>query len=247
MSVKFVLVLCISLLCYQSYAAYSIVDYGAVPNVNSNEAAWTNSVALTAAILAANNSVTDDRTALIPANYSFYIFEVEVSKLFNITIEIDGTLLISNNITAWPPSNPKHTLAALYIGDSEYIILQGKGVFDGQGYDWWVYVFETTIDNRPMMICMERVSNLLIHELYFKNSPQYHLDLRDLEEVIIRNINIHVDVENQKALYRKYNLLNEIGIPVFPLNTDGIDPQGFFFFFFSFFLTKFKFEFSKLF
>ena len=94
--------------------------------------------------------------------------------------------------------------------------------------------FKTTIDNRPMLICMERVSNLLIDKIYFKNSPQYHLDLRDLRDVIIRNINIHVNVEQQKALYKEYNLLNEFGFPVFPLNTDGIDPQGFYYYYFNF-------------
>jgi polygalacturonase len=125
-------------------AEHSILDYGGIPSATDNDSCWTNSAALTAAILAANSS-SSDRVALVPAGYSFYIFEVEASYLQDVTIRIDGDLLVSNNITAWPTENSRHTMAALYIGDSEGITLEGSGTFDGQGYDWWWTVLLTAV------------------------------------------------------------------------------------------------------
>jgi polygalacturonase len=88
------------------------------------------------------------------------------------------------------------------------------------------YVVITTIDNRPNMIWMEQCSNVLIQQMRFINSPMYHLYLNDMANVTVRNIDIHVDVENQKQLLQSAGYLTPEGIPMFPLNTDGIDPSG---------------------
>ena len=84
----------------------------------------------------------------------------------------------------------------------------------------------TGIDDRPNMIYFEECTNIFLHNLTLKNSPKYHVYLHDMKDVIVRKIDIIVDIEKQKELYRKYNLLDEFGIPIFPLNTDGIDPSG---------------------
>ena len=47
-----------------------------------------------------------------------------------------------------------------------------------------------------------------------------------MKDVLVRKINIFVDVEKQLEIYRKFDALDEFGIPTFPLNTDGIDPSG---------------------
>jgi len=77
-----------------------------------------------------------------------------------------------------------------------------------------------------MLIAMERVENIEISGVRFQNSPQYHLDLRDIKNCYIHDCVIYVDVVKQKELYRQFGYLNEFEIPTFPLNTDGIDPQG---------------------
>jgi polygalacturonase len=76
------------------------------------------------------------------------------------------------------------------------------------------------------MIWMEQCSNVLIQQMRFINSPMYHLYLNDMANVTVRNIDIHVDVENQKQLLQSAGYLTPEGIPMFPLNTDGIDPSG---------------------
>ena len=91
-----------------------------------------------------------------------------------------------------------------------------------------------------MLVCMERVEQLVIRELTFENSPEYHLDLRDIKDVHIYDIVVWVDIFKQKALLQEFGHWDhshqrlagfpdeavEFGIPTFPLNTDGIDPQG---------------------
>jgi len=61
------------------------------------------------------------------------------------------------------------------------------------------------------------------------NSPQFHIKIDDFDTVEIRNVVIYVDVDAQNTALSKAGLitkLGELGIPTFPLNTDGIDPAA---------------------
>ena len=124
--------------------------------------------------------------------------------------------------------------------DCHNILIEGKGLFDGQGYDWWWYVILTTIDNRPVILNMNQCTNVLIRQLHFFNSPMYHLFLHDMLDLIVRDIEIEVDVDAQRKLLTSFGYLlislfifliipnrhMRDDIPTFPLNTDGIDPAG---------------------
>ena len=132
------LIIPILILCWLSeIEGYSIVEYGGVANVSTNEVALQNSAALLQTIFAANSSSTD-RVVLIPPNLFFFIFDVSVSNIYNVTIKIEGGLVISNNITEWATQTGTNSL---YFTSSHYITIEGGGVFDGQGYDWWWFVY----------------------------------------------------------------------------------------------------------
>ena len=243
-------------------AAHSITDFGAVTNDSSLSATSANTVALQKALVAANSSTTD-RVALVPAGASFCYFWLKVDYLVNVTLQIDGTLLVSNNISAteWPV---KGDFASLWFENARGLTLIGNGMIDGQGYDWWWHVIITKQDQRPHMVRITSSQDILISNLRFENSPQYHLKLDHIMNVIIRNITIFVDVGKQRELHRisqswlplgnaAYGLISKLkeyipesvlnalesdlpeelekilealGIPTFPLNTDGIDPSG---------------------
>ena len=53
-------------------AAHNILNYGAKPNANDTETAFTNAKALYNAVVAANASVTD-REVLVPSGNTFYM------------------------------------------------------------------------------------------------------------------------------------------------------------------------------
>lgn len=107
----FVLPLISYTLCY-----YSIENYGAVANVDTNKAAYNNTKAIIDALNDANqDSVLENRTVLLPSGNTYYFFLVEVANLENLTIRIEGTFAGSTNLTEWEKIIPGSPGANLYI------------------------------------------------------------------------------------------------------------------------------------
>lgn len=74
---------------------------------------------------------------------------------------------------------------------------------------------------------MRRVTNVIIEDITWLNAPYYHMNLIDIDSFLIQNLEIYVDIWEQKKislLFGQFDL--ELNIPTFPLNTDGIDPAG---------------------
>lgn len=154
----------------------------------------------------------------------YYIFNVEATGLSSVTLQIDGKLFASNNITHWQ-SVIKNFNAVLYITSSSFFNIKGSGLFDGQGYDWWWQVILTGTDQRPHLVHIVSSTDVSIEGVTFQNSPQFHLNLQYLKRVVVRDLTINVDVTAQHALLEKHGLIAD-GIPTYPLNTDGIDPAA---------------------
>lgn len=205
-------------------ALRSIREFGAIPNNKSDEASWINSRAIAQALVSANSS-EDDRVAHIPEGDTYYMFYFEAANLTNLTFRIDGTLFINDNRTAWPAQVP-HRMSAFYFQDSSHITIEGKGVVEGQGYWWWWNTILTAKDHRASLLVMEACTDVVIRGVEFRNSPEYHIFLHDVRDVVIRDLSIMVDTIGQKKLLSDHGLLDSFGIPTFPLNTDGIDPAG---------------------
>ena len=134
----------LGLLCVGAQAE-SIVTYGAIPNDSSLATAWSNSAAITKALLAA--SATAKRAAdgsmqivSVPADQVFYFMPVNVTDIHYVTLQIDGTLIAPNNISAWPVTDKHKGSYAdmILITDSTNLKITGTGTVDGQGYDWWL-------------------------------------------------------------------------------------------------------------
>ena len=213
----------------------SIVDFGAIPNDGSNEACYANSRAIENALNTANAS---GGTVLVPEGTTFHVFTSQLSSLHNVTFRIDGSLVISNNITEWSNQIRDFT-AALNFLECRGLVLLGNGLVDGQGYDWW----ETAIAHkfnyhRPHMLWVYGSEDVEIHDLHFRNSPNFHCRIYDVHRLHIRNISIHVDVTAQQSMLQRFGHWLDLdrnttagglptGIPTFPLNTDGIDVNGY--------------------
>jgi len=55
----------------------------------------------------------------------------------------------------------------------------------------------------------------------------YHMLLTDIDSFLIQNMEIFVDIFKQEELATENGFWDfDLGIPTFPLNTDGIDPSG---------------------
>jgi polygalacturonase len=66
--------------------------------------------------------------------------------------------------------------------------------------------------------------NTIIHDLVLKNSAQFHIKMDECHTAEIYNLNIKVNTTAQINLLRHFSL--EGVVPMFPFNTDGIDPHG---------------------
>jgi hypothetical protein len=77
------------------------------------------------------------------------LFPILVSSLQSVTIQVDGRLIVNNNITApeWTRGGVDYGVMELH--DSANIEITGVGVYDGDGYNWWWSVFLTGQDYRP--------------------------------------------------------------------------------------------------
>ena len=59
------------------------------------------------------------------------------------------------------------------------------------------------------------------------NSPMYHFLLEDIDNFLIQDFEIYVDIYEQKQLSKLFGVYDFTkGLPMFPLNTDGVDPSG---------------------
>ena len=127
--------------------ARSIFDFGAI--ANSIHATQINSKAIELALLSANQNLTD-RVVEIDAGYDFYILTSAIFDVHNVTLKIDGNLLVSNNLSEWLSlPNLNYSKAALYFSSSSYIGISGNGMIDGQGYNWWWYTILCLCEKRP--------------------------------------------------------------------------------------------------
>ena len=170
---------------------WDIVTFGAVPNVNTSMQAKLNGAALAAAIARANSnsSASINRTVLVPAGQNFWIIPAVPSYTVSaITIDIQGNLscYTTNFTTHWPGANTSAYDLFSFI-DSTGVTIQGSGVVDGSGYDWWWYVILTGKDHRPNLLTSDGVnSDVTVRGLTFRNSPNYHVFLMGVEVCSMR-------------------------------------------------------------
>jgi len=163
---------------------------------------------------------------IIP-NKTYTIYPVYVNNISDIYFQIDGTLVAQTNIKKWPTAKSGRSL---HMFDFEYvnnITITGNGLVDGKGYKWWKSVLLGYPDTRGHMFKFSVCKDILIENIHVKNSPMYHFDLMDIENLIVRYVDIWVDTTKQKELYKKNNMWDILNnMPLYPLNTDGIDPKG---------------------
>ena len=186
------------------------------------------------AIVAANYTETvSERVVRVPDNMTFNTMPVWAAGISNIVFQIDGTLRLSKAHHHFPERNPGEIRDLFFFSDVDTITFQGSGEIDGQGYMWWVREFiGMNKSGRPRMIWIQRGRNIEFTGVRWTNSPHFHLWLKDIDNLYCHDFEIYVDTKGQLELNQL--LLGADGIldgkswtlPMFPLNTDGIDPHG---------------------
>lgn len=171
----------------------SIDNYGAVPNVNTTEAALANVQAIRAAVAASANSAG---VAVVPANAVYELLPVEISGLVDASLRIDGVVSAHTNISAWPLSNPGSYKPLFDIEDMEGFALLGTpdSLIEGHGLEWWwVRVLNIIDAATPTLVFSRNTSNTLVSGVRTSNSPRYNFYLGESTNLEISEVHIWTD------------------------------------------------------
>ena len=212
-------------------AVHNIVDFGAVHSKSDTETAFANAKAFVEAVKAANSS-DSDREIYIPkveGSGIFYMMPVQTDYLNNFTFTIDGLVYMSDDNKNWPLEDGGNNVAHFWsMKDSENIHIRGSGQIEGQGYWWWMREYiQANEHGRPHALVMNRIRHCTIEGVKWTNSPNQHLVMDDIDDFIVQDMEIFVNVFDQKKLAIKNGQYDfNLNLPTFPLNTDGIDPSG---------------------
>lgn len=208
-------------------ASHSIVSFGAVAGDSSTEVAFNNSRAIESALAAAS----PDDVVVVPAGDPFYVSATSAAGMRDVTLRLEGQLLASDDIAAWPNKTATEAQDVLTIANSTGFTIDGGGGIDGQGYNWWWAAILKKIPNvnggRPHLVHFQQVDGVTVRDVTLSNSAQFHCKVDDVANLLVVNTSVLVDLDGQRSLHRAHGTWDErLRIPTFPLNTDGFDLRG---------------------
>ena len=217
-------------------SARSILDYNVTLGKGiSVDDEFKNARALERAFEDANADASD-REVLIPKGTVFSMMPTYMKNLENVSLKVDGTILQSMNWVQYPNGHDASGDydALLFFEACDGILIEGSGTIDGQGFMWWIReILQKNKHTRPYIIKYRLSRNLEVRDLLIKNSPYYHIVPHDCENLYMHDFEIYVDIWGQLDIHRlfsyKYGIEKTdvngmtVEMPIFPLNTDGID------------------------
>ncbi|XP_058724856.1 probable polygalacturonase At3g15720 [Vicia villosa] len=142
-------------------------------------------------------------TLIVPAKYTFFVRQARFKgpcKSQNLHIQINGNIVAPHR-NAWGPCSQRW----LYFLDVHGMKIDGSGVIDGRGEDWWKDVSGNLCPGLrpPTALLFEKCDNLQLSGLAHLNGPGFHIYVVHSQDVTISHINISSPVNSH--------------------NTDGID------------------------
>jgi polygalacturonase len=216
-----------------------ISDFGGYMNAeNDTYSALQNGIAFYDAIMSTNPY----DIVILQENETIYYIpnsneENNASIIYgiqNITIQLNGLMILHDNISAWSMQSDGKYSNAIDIRNSDGITIRGNGTINGQGILWWwEFLIGVIPRQRPTMIQVQDTSNILIEELTMLDSPRFNVYCDNILNLEVRYMTIWINTYKQMELQKKHIYTNRINKtnssklpPMFPFNTDGIDFSG---------------------
>ncbi|KDP29312.1 hypothetical protein JCGZ_19407 [Jatropha curcas] len=178
-------------------SSFNVLDYGAIGDGKTD-----NSQAVLRAWEDLCGATRGTPTLIVPAGGTFLLKPVRFQgpcKSKNLHIQIQGTIVASNNINAWG----KDKGSWLQFSDVNGLIIDGGGQIDGQGGLWWKFCKEDKGCSRPTALSFHNCNGLQLSGLKHLNSQRNHISINGCSDV---------------NLFHLY-----ITAPQDSPNTDGID------------------------
>jgi len=198
-----------------------LVDFlleGAIPGDMTNSVAWANGNLLNSTLRA----LQPGDTFLVP-NQTFHVMGgIQAWSLQSITIQLDGTLVFSDNMEEWPRHQDGKVFECMSFYNVTNVTFTSSGIgsLDGQGATWWGipgigYLLRG--ENRPRLIEVKGGRDLLFENWYFKNSPYWTFWVHDVDGLEVR----HCEISARRNDNDHHNIIDMTAF-----NTDGFDVTG---------------------
>ena len=180
--------LCLCIIAGESMGA-SIDAFGAVAGVNTEAAAVKNSAAIVSALQAADKAGKGgDHVVVVPQGSTYYIFNSSVAGLTDVTLEIEGTLILNNNRDVWKARTNATHVGALAFDGCANLTITGSGLIDGQGYVSHTY---TSTQHSPTLT--HSTQHIHTPQIYTPTSPHTdtHIHTHTYHMFLLFIVDIH--------------------------------------------------------
>ena len=193
-------------------------DIGGIPEDLSEDTAWKNGALLNETLAA----LMPGDTFLVPNKTFKLMGGVKARKLNSVIIQIDGTLVFSNDIDNWPRHEDRSVLMCMHFYDIENVTFtsSGIGTLDGQGERWWGIPgigYLVRGENRPRLFEVENSKKILVENLLFKDSPYWTFWVHGVDGLEVR----HCEISARRTDQDNHNIID-----ITAFNTDGFDVTG---------------------
>jgi hypothetical protein len=216
MKIYLILILCAS--CHLHADIINFEMIGGIPDDMSEDTAWINGDLMNQTL----GILIPGDTFIVPNKTFKLMGGIEARGLKSVTIQIDGTLLFSNDVKNWPRQANDDVLECLHFYDIENVTFtsQGVGTLNGQGQRWWGipgigYLLRG--ENRPRLFNVENSKNILVENLLFKDSPYWTFWVHGVDGLEVR----HCEISARRTDQDNHNLID-----ITAFNTDGFDVSG---------------------
>jgi len=168
----------------------------------------------------------DPGDKLLVPNATFLMMGgVYAKELADVTLQIDGTLLFSDDITAWPTQNNGTSkmpiIAMTFEHTTDFTVTSnGTGVLNGNGAAWWGIPGIGYLErgkNRPPMMSINFGTNFLLEHIDFLQAPRFNFVSQALLNATIRYCN----VDSRRTSADSHGVID-----ITAFNTDGFDVSG---------------------
>uniref|UniRef100_A0A0D9WK49 Pectate lyase superfamily protein domain-containing protein n=1 Tax=Leersia perrieri TaxID=77586 RepID=A0A0D9WK49_9ORYZ len=175
---------------------FNVVDFGArgdgvTDDTQAFEAAWAEACKVEAS------------TVLVPSELEFVVGPISFSGPYckpNILFQLDGTILAQTSTRAWGSG----LLQWLEFTKLSGISIQGSGVINGRGQEWWTYSDPNDDDEvdaynvelekmpqiKPTALRFYGSSNVTVTGITIVNSSQCHLKFDSCQGVLVHDLTI---------------------------------------------------------
>jgi len=164
---------------------------------------------------------------LVPNRTYLMMGGVTASNIVNVTLQIDGTLLWSDDTSAWP-TEVKHNkstsmpITAMIFENSKQfsITSSGTGVLNGNGAAWWGLPGIGYLErgkNRPPLMSVSVAQDFLLERIHFVQAPRFNFVSTSLKNATIR----YCQVDSRRTSADSHGVID-----LTAFNTDGFDVSG---------------------